>query len=331
VSAPAALPASLFGYAWQAGRRHQLALGLMAVAIFLLTMGPLELQRRIVNSALASGEFGRIAWLCAAYGALVAGAGAIKLLFNVHRGWLGETAVRDLRRRVYAHGIAPHDGADLDAEGVDMSIILAEAEPVGGFVATSFSEPLMQIGTLLTVFGYMIALEPWIALFSIFLVSVQVLFIPRLQRMINRRAADRIQTMRALGGAMIDDFGPGTTPAARQRAFHERVDRVFVLNVEIFWRKFLMNFLMNLTHHFGLIGVLLVGGWLIVEGRLEVGTVVAFISGLKQVNDPWGDLVNYLREMAVSQVKYRLIAAVLDGPPGAAAAPPGAGAGPASA
>jgi ABC-type bacteriocin/lantibiotic exporter with double-glycine peptidase domain len=104
-----------------------------------------------------------------------------------------------------------------------------------------------------------------------------------------------------------------------------------VLNVEIFWRKFLMNFLMNLTHHFGLIGVLLVGGWLIVEGRLEVGTVVAFISGLKQVNDPWGDLVNYLREMAVSQVKYRLIAAVLDGPPGAAAAPPGAGAGPASA
>ena len=71
-----------------------------------------------------------------------------------------------------------------------MSIILAEAEPVGGFVAMSFSEPLMQIGTLLTVFGYMIALEQWIALFSIFLFSVQVLFIPRLQRMINRRAAD---------------------------------------------------------------------------------------------------------------------------------------------
>jgi ABC-type multidrug transport system fused ATPase/permease subunit len=306
------MPATLFGYAWRAGPRHQLLLGALAMAIFLLTMGPLELQRRIVNSALASGDFGRIAGLCAAYGALVVGAGALKLLFNVHRGWLGETAVRDLRRRVYAHGIAPRDGADLEAEGVDMSIILTEAEPVGGFVAMSFSEPLMQIGTLLTVFGYMIALEPLIALLSIALFSVQVLFIPRLQRMINRRAAARIQTMRALSGAMIDDFAPGATPAARQQAFQARIDRIFELNVEIYWRKFAMNFLMNLTHHLGVIGVLLVGGWLIVADRLEVGTVVAFISGLKQVNDPWGDLVNYLREMAVSQVKYRLIASAVE-------------------
>jgi ABC-type multidrug transport system fused ATPase/permease subunit len=306
------MPLSLFGYAWRTSRRHQILLGLLAAAIFLLTMGPLELQRRIVNAAVHSGGFERIAWLCAAYGALVLGAGGIKLLFNVYRGWLGETAVRDLRLRVYAHGIARGDAPDLAAEGADMSIILAEAEPVGGFVAVSFSEPLMQIGTLLTVFVYMIALQPWIAALSIVLFSVQVLFIPRIQRMINRRAAARIQTMRALSGAMIDDLGPGPTPQPRQRAFLDGIDRIFALNIEIFWRKYVMNFLMNLTHHLGVIGVLLVGGWLIVEDRLEAGTVVAFITGLRQVNDPWGDLVNYLREMAVSQVKYRLISAALD-------------------
>jgi ABC-type multidrug transport system fused ATPase/permease subunit len=309
------MPRSLFAYAWTTSRRHQLTLGVLAIAIFLLTMGPLELQRRIVNSALHSGAFDRVAWLCAAYAALVAGAGGIKMLFNVYRGWLAEGAVRDLRRRVYAHGIGRGGVQDLDAEGADLSIILAEAEPVGGFVGLSFSEPLMQIGTLLTVFGYMIALQPWIALLSITLFSVQVLFIPRLQRMINRRAAARIQVMRALSGSMIDDLGPGRTPAARQDAFHTRVDRIFALNLEIFWRKYVMNFLMNLTHHLGVIGVLLVGGWLIIEGRLEVGTVVAFITGLKQVNDPWGDLVNYLREMAISQVKYELIASVVDQPP----------------
>ncbi len=314
MSAAHAMPRSLFAYAWTTSRRHQLALGAMAITIFLLTMGPLELQRRIVNSALHSGEIAQVAWLCAAYAALVLGAGGIKLLFNVYRGWLAEGTVRDLRRRVYAHGIARGGAPDLDAEGADLSIILAEAEPVGGFVGMSFSEPLMQIGTLVTVFGYMIALQPSIALLSIALFSVQVLFIPRLQRMINRRAAERIQVMRALSGSMIDDLGPGRTPDARQDAFHARVDRVFALNLEIFWRKYVMNFLMNLTHHLGIIGVLLVGGWLIVEDRLEVGTVVAFITGLKQVNDPWGDLVNYLREMAVSQVKYGLIAAVVDQP-----------------
>lgn len=49
-----------------------------------------------------------------------------------------------------------------------------------------------------------------------------------------------------------------------------------------------------------------------IQGRTEVGTVVAFISGLNRVNDPWGDLVNYFRDMTNARVKFRLIAAVLD-------------------
>ena len=112
---------------------------------------------------------------------------------------------------------------------------------------------------------------------------------------------------------MIDDFGPGPTSADRRRAFSDRIDRIFGLNIQIYWLKFTMNFLMNLTHQFGVISVLLVGGWYVLEHQLEIGTVVAFISGLKQVNEPWSDLVDYFREMTVSQVKYRLITGVLEG------------------
>jgi len=308
------MPESIFGYVWRTSGRHQIWLALLAITIFLLTMGPLELQRRIVNSALGSGTMGRVAWLCAAYAALVLVASGIKLGFNVYRGWISESAVRGLRRRVYDHAIECENCSDPREEGIGMSIILAEAEPVGGFVGMSISEPLMQIGTLITVFVYLAALQPWMALLSIVLFSVQVFFIPRLQRAINRRAAGRIRVLREVSGAMIDDFGPEPTPANQQRAFAERVDRVFGLNMQIYWLKFTMNFLMNLTHQFGVISVLLVGGWYVLEHQLEVGTVVAFISGLKQVNEPWGDLVDYFREMTVSQVKYRLIAGVLEGP-----------------
>ena len=310
-----AMPRTVLGYAWATSGRHQAMLAILAAAIFLMTMGPLELQRRIVNSALASGDAIRVAWLCAAYGALVLAAGGIKLGFNVYRGWLAETAVRDLRRRCYDHGVALAEAGGTEQEGAGMSIILAEAEPVGGFVGMSFSEPLVQVGTLATVFGYMVALEPGIALLSIALFSVQALFIPRLQRMINRRAAERIAVMRDMGGAMIQDLGPGPTPDARRSLFHARADRVFALNMQVHRRKFLMNFLMNLTHHLGIIGVLLVGGWWVATRQLEVGTVVAFIAGLRQVNDPWGDLVNYMREATVSQVKYRLIASTIEAPP----------------
>ena len=55
-----------------------------------------------------------------------------------------------------------------------------------------------------------------------------------------------------------------------------------------------------------------VGGWFAVEGRIEVGTVVAIVSGLGKLNDPWGDVVNWARELSVVGVKYRLFADVVN-------------------
>jgi len=82
--------------------------------------------------------------------------------------------------------------------------------------------------------------------------------------------------------------------------------------MQVYRRKFTMNFLMNLLHHLGIVGILFVGGWLVLEGRLQLGTVVAFISGLNQINDPWGDVVNYFQNMTNARVKYQLIARVLE-------------------
>jgi hypothetical protein len=39
-----------------------------------------------------------------------------------------------------------------------------------------------------------------------------------------------------------------------------------------------------------------------------VGGIVAFISGIGRLNDPWGDLVNYFRDLSLTQVNYRLVA-----------------------
>ena len=69
-----------------------------------------------------------------------------------------------------------------------------------------------------------------------------------------------------------------------------------------------MNLLMNLMHHLAVAAVLCVGGWLALEGRVEIGTVVAMVSGLGKLNDPWGDVVNWAREYSVVSVKYRLFA-----------------------
>jgi ABC-type bacteriocin/lantibiotic exporter with double-glycine peptidase domain len=84
----------------------------------------------------------------------------------------------------------------------------------------------------------------------------------------------------------------------------------------IFKLKFSMNFLMNLMHHAGVAGTLGLGGYLVVLGEAEVGTVVAFVAGLKQLNDPWGGLVDWFRDLRVTQAKYGLLRQALDALPG---------------
>jgi hypothetical protein len=40
--------------------------------------------------------------------------------------------------------------------------------------------------------------------------------------------------------------------------------------------------------------------------------IVAFISGLNNVRDPWGDLVNWYQDMMVTRAKYGVFAAAME-------------------
>jgi ABC-type bacteriocin/lantibiotic exporter with double-glycine peptidase domain len=299
------LPRTLFGYVWGASARHQAALAALSVVVFLLSAAPLELQRRVVNDAVAHGATATILWLALAYAAVALAEGALKLVLNVYRGWVSETAVRRLRERIGALGPAAVAEDRALAGGVEISMILSEAEPIGGFVGISISEPLLQGGVLLSVFGYLAFLEPWMALLSLAVFSPQFVFVPMMQHAINLRARERIRTLREVSGEIVGATGGAATLAALQG---EHIAHVFRLNMGIYKIKFSMNFLMNLMHHLGVATALGVGGWLAVQGRLEVGTVVAFISGLAKLNDPWGDIVNWFREMTVAGMRYRLVA-----------------------
>lgn len=300
------LPSTLFPYIWLTSARHQLALCLMSIGVFLLSAVPLELQRRIVNDVVAHGATGLVLALALAYAGAALAEGGLKLALNVYRSWVSERTVLRLRKEVGAlteRAALAQDRAR--AEGIEISMILSEAEPIGGFTGISFSEPVLQGGVLLAVFGYLSYLEPWLALLCLAVFSPQLVFVPLIQAAINRRVAERIRTLREVSGEIVG-ASDDSDEAAYARQAH--VEHVFRVNMGVFKLKFQMNFLMNLMHHLGVATALGVGGWLAVKGRIEVGTVVAFISGLAKVNDPWGDLVNWFREMTVVSMRYRLVA-----------------------
>jgi ABC-type bacteriocin/lantibiotic exporter with double-glycine peptidase domain len=190
------------------------------------------------------------------------------------------------------------------AEGIEISMILSESEPIGGFTGISVSEPLLQGGILLAVFGYLVFLDPWLAALSFLVFAPQLVFVPLLQAAINRRVERRVLTMREVSDGIVREGGERSAVSHAQQA---RIDHVFVLHMGMYKLKFTMNFLMNLTHHSGVAAALALGGWYVVQGQIEIGSVVAFISGLGKLNDPWGDLVNWFRDMTINRVKYRLV------------------------
>ena len=306
----------LYRFIWKISKRDQILLSILSTGVFLLELAPLELQRRIVNSAVDDQDYQHIGLLCLLYLGISLLHGGLKLVTNVYRGSVSEATNRHLRMQMVPGPGGESAVGDSDA-GVRISMIVAEAEAVGGFAGASFSEPVLNAGVLLSVLGYMLFVEPWMALVAFLMFCPQLLFIPPLQESINRRTKRRIETLRELSVSIIDEAANGSGTRSH-RTFRRRIGFVYLLNVQIFVRKFGINFLMNLLYSLGVIGILAVGGWLVVHDRTEVGTIVAFISGLNRMNDPWRDLMNWFRDLTNAGTKYKLIAAELAKIPNAA-------------
>ncbi len=153
----------------------------------------------------------------------------------------------------------------------------------------------------------MLVVQPMIALVSLAFFVPQMIFVPLLQRAANRRAKRKVELVRELGELIVlpeDDQG------ARYR---DRLDQVYHVRLRYYALKFLIKFLNNLLNHVAPLSVLMVGGYLAIQGATTIGTVVAFISGFQRLADPSRELLAYYRLAAETRVQYRLIAGWLAG------------------
>jgi ABC-type multidrug transport system fused ATPase/permease subunit len=218
---------------------------------------------------------------------------------NIYRGWVGENATRTLRSAVFA--ASPRECGS--RSGTRISIALAEADPIGKFVGVSISEPLLQCGVLASLFGYMLFIQPWMALVAFGALAPQILYIPAMQNAINRRATERILALREVSASLSRGLRGLDGPRRQQ----DRADRVFHLNMGVYKIKYAMDFLMNGSVHFSMAGILALGGYFVSKGKIDAGSVVACMAGLSKISDPWGDLVDWFRDLRVTQARYTLI------------------------
>jgi ABC-type multidrug transport system fused ATPase/permease subunit len=312
------MPKSVYRYIWRVSGHRQITLCLLTGVVVALTAAPLELQRRIIDDAFGQKDVRLLGLYCALYLALLLVQGALKYVLNVTRGRTVETVSRILRLQIFDHlsSLAAKGQARATASvtrGATVSMISAEAEDLAGFVGDSFSMPLLQGGTAVVVFGYLVWVNPLIAGFAAILYLPQIFIVPPTQHGINRNSVTYAKVLRRVGDMIVGLDRTSGNDGRSSGRFRRLVNQSFDLRIRIYRMKFSLTALGNFLDALGPLIVFAVGGWLVIHGSIALSTIVVFISGVQKVSDPWDQLITFYRTASNTQAKYELIRETLHG------------------
>lgn len=294
----------LYRAIWRVTGRQQPWLILLSLLVAALAAVPLKFQQLVVNSLVEHGQAGYLAWLCAGLLAAVLASAALKFALNLSMSVVGERVVLRIRDRLYANHVADvvSGGAEPPKRGTLVTMLSAEAESVGAFAGVAIATPLMQLGTLVSVIGFIVVAQPWLGLLAIAVVVPQAIVVIMIQGRINRRVRQRVQALRDASDRISD---------SDLRQIEEPVVADFHQVYEIRWRTFVLKltskFVLSAISALGVVGVLFLGGLLVLDGRSDIGTVVASLTGLARIEGPWREMVSFFRNASTVRVKYAMI------------------------
>lgn len=291
----------LLGYVWRMSEWHQVWVCLLAVILALIDLIPLELQRRIVNEVVGAQDVPLLLRYGAVYLALILTHQLGKFSLRLYQGWLSESATIYTRRHLLTlYGNQPE--LKNDASGQAVSIVGSEVEKLGGFVGESLSQACVNLTMLVGVLGYMLVVEPRIALFALAFLIPQIILTPFLQRKLNKLVEERVSYIRTLGDEISD-----MSSAQRDHCLAV-LPQIFSNRMRFFLLKFALKTALNLLNAMGPLTVLVFGGYLVMQGQTEVGIIVAFISGFERMSGPLRELIAFYRVAAQATVQHRMIA-----------------------
>jgi len=288
---------------WRISGRRQIVLILLSIAIAALAAVPLAFQREIINVLTNPGPSARILFLLGA-GMLAASLVSLGLKWvSGHRsGVLGEDTIRLIRRRLFTETSPEAMGRPAIPSGTLTTAISAEAEELGKFAGGAFSEPVMQVGTLISVIGFIAATQPGLGTIALAMIIPQVLLVLATQTRVNALVADRVRILREA----TNRLGDNQTEAVVQSVLDD-FDAIFETRRRMFLWKLSTKFMLSSINTAGTVSVLMLGGWLVLQSRTDVGTVVAATMGLARLQAPTAFLIAFYRQVSATRVKFELL------------------------
>lgn len=324
---------SLFKFIWKYSAPQQIVILFITVISYPISYVLLELPKMITNEAIQGAEFPKeilgfefdqvtyLVLLCFVFLFLVIIANGIKLVLNVYKGRLGERMLRRLRFELYQRVLRfrlPHFKKVSSGEIIPM--ITSEVEDVGGFIGEAIALPAYQGGMLAVQVGFIFMQNPLLGLAAVSSYPLQAYIIPKLQRRVVILSRERVKNVRVIADKVGESItGVAEIHANDASAWHsaEISDRFYAnyqIRFKIFnWKyfiKFLNNFLNQLTPFF----FYLIGGYLVIEGELSIGALLAVIAAYKDLAGPWKELLAFYQMVADVDVKYQTVVENFDPP-----------------
>ncbi len=265
---------------------------------------------------LEVGQLGLLLSLSFYFLALVLINGAFKYVINLRKGILGERMLRRMRYDLFSllmrfrpeqiRAVKPAEVA---------SMIKDEVEPIGGFVGDAFIQPVFLLSQALTALVFIMVQSVWLGSIALIIVLLQAIIIPILRKEQLRLGRERQIASRQLAGRIgeIVDAGPtiqghGATTYV-QADIAGRLGRLFDIRYALYKRKFAVKFLNNLLAQITPFFFYAVGGFFALQGRLDIGQLVAVIAAYRDLPPPIKELIDWDQQRNDVTIKYEQVIA----------------------
>ncbi len=310
------MPSSVYRYIFDKSHKQQIVVIALTLSLLPLAPIPLELQRRMLDDAIANSDTDLLLKLAMYYLLALLVAAGLKLIVKILRERISARIVYNLRNSVYyyIYTVLPPsklkkqtESDDMVDEGAVVSMLSSEVEKLGGFSGSAISGPLLQIGTLISILCYMFWVEPLVATIALGLYSPQFFIVPWFQARLNRLAANKAVKVRELSAFIVENAEDDLMGKAPPQGFLSVTDQILALRIKFLTIKNVMKSINNVLIALGPFGVIAYGGWLVIQGEIEVGVILAFVSGLERLGGPIRELTASYSQITEASMRYRIL------------------------
>ena len=240
--------------------------------------------------------------------------GGFKLYINTAKGRMGERMLRRLRFELFDRVLrfpAAHLRKVKQAEIATM--VKDEVEPLGGFIGDAFVQPAFLGMQALTALAFILWQSVYLGAVAVGVLLLQAIIIPQLRKRLLELGKQRQLTARQLAGRIAENVDGIAEIHTHDTSNYERADiaarlgTIFLIRFELYQRKFAVKFLNNLLAQVTPFLFYLIGGYLAITARLDIGQLVAVINAYKDLPGPVKELIDWDQQRQDVQIKYEQV------------------------